>query len=321
VQRKLLGNEVEHPLDFTGVSPALGNAVRAYRLPMGQSIDPTSHWETTFAVAEAMGDYLVFGESDPDCASPWQARLAEQYESYHRMNPAAEEDLQSLIDSVQNRLQEFPPQAEPLPSREALLGQANRELGRWAWRSRRALRKAKRKIRSLKRDALRDPLTGLYNRRFLWEALHKELARCVRHQAPVGLLFVDVDGFKALNDTFGHPAGDRVLVRIAEALLATLRQADILARYGGEEFVILPLGPSESGIVRLAERLRSAVEKLEIQPEGRLIRVTISVGCTLTIPDGNDQGERLLAAADAAMYDAKRLGGNRIAFRPLLNES
>lgn len=322
VQRELYGSQNDHPLLLAKIPATLGNAMRNFRMQFAQPIDPDSHWERSFALAEAMGDYLVFAESYPDRSSEWLARLTRQYEIYHGGNTAADGGLPCLMDSVRVRLHDCLPVEQPLPSLGAMLSQANRELAGWIWRSRRAQRKSQETIRRLKRDALRDPLTGAYNRRFLREALHKEVARCRRHQSPVGLVFVDVDGFKAINDAWGHLAGDRVLVRIAETLSSTLRQADILARYGGEEFVVLPMDPSETGIVQLAERLRSAVEHLEIEVEGKLIPVTVSVGCTLTVPDRSDQdlSPLLLAAADSAMYEAKRLGGNRTVFRPLWNE-
>jgi diguanylate cyclase (GGDEF)-like protein len=233
------------------------------------------------------------------------------------------------METVCNQLSQWLPQEEPLSSPMEMLTQANRELSRLGFMSQRenqkakaGIRNARRTIRRLKREALCDPLTGLYNRRFLAEAMLREIAGCVRHSAPVGLMFIDVDGFKPLNDALGHHAGDQVLVRIARTLSGTVRQADVLARYGGEEFIILPMDPSESGLVQLAERLRAAVEQLEIQVEGCLIPVTISVGCTLAVPsrDDHDFGSLLLAAADAAMYDAKRLGGNRAVFRAIQDD-
>jgi diguanylate cyclase (GGDEF)-like protein len=186
-----------------------------------------------------------------------------------------------------------------------------------------SLQQVERKIFSLERQALRDSLTGVYNRRFLLEALQKEVARSCRDAKPIGLLFVDVDAFKPLNDTWGHLVGDIVLGRVAQTLGSVLRGGDILARYGGEEFVVLPNDPDEKGIVQLGERLRLAVEQLVTKVEGVPVTVTISVGCTLTVPTRNDLdlGPQLLASADAAMYDAKQLGRNRVVFRSMLDQS
>ncbi len=170
---------------------------------------------------------------------------------------------------------------------------------------------------------MHDPLTGVYNRRFLLEVLEKEVARACRQAAPLGLLFVDVDEFKSSNDALGHPAGDAILRSVADTLANMLRHADILARYGGDEFVILPHDPRETGILQLAERLRGAVEQLAIHVETERVQVTISVGCTLTVPGRNDLGvgPQLLAKADEAMYEAKQQGRNRVVFHPLPDAS
>jgi diguanylate cyclase (GGDEF)-like protein len=126
-----------------------------------------------------------------------------------------------------------------------------------------------------------------------------------------------------LNDRWGHLVGDQILRRVAETLQGVLRSSDILARYGGEEFVVLPNDPNETGIQQLAERLRQAVEQLVTKVDSARLQVTISVGCTLTVPtrDDLDLGPQLLASADAAMYDAKQLGRNKVVFRSLLDES
>jgi diguanylate cyclase (GGDEF)-like protein len=171
-------------------------------------------------------------------------------------------------------------------------------------------RRTQRRILRLEAQVIRDSLTGVYNRPFLLEALDKEIARCQRQQSPVGLLFVDVDGFKAINDDLGHLMGDHLLKRVAAALSATLRQADILARYGGDEFLILPMAPNEAGLPQLAERLRLAVEQRELEAAGIPVAVGVSIGGTIGIPHPSDDdfARRLLASADAAMYEAKRSG-------------
>lgn len=326
VQRECPTDPIEHPLHLANMPPALGHAVRAYQIQHPQPNVTCPRWERLFAIAEAMADSLILGEINPGRALEWRDRLNEQFASYCSENRVNAGTLESLVDSVRNQIMESLPEDEQLSNPVSILSQANRELARLASSSHKALRKTKSRVQKtertmlrLKQDALRDPLTGVYNRRFLGEALRKEVARCRRHQASVGLLFVDVDGFKSLNDAWGHQAGDMVLVRIAETLSGTLRQADILARYGGEEFVILPMDATEIGIVQLAERLRSAVEQLDIQMEGNRIPVTISVGCALAVPTSTDDDfdTRLLASADAAMYEAKRLGGNRIGFHSI----
>ncbi|HUG90947.1 MAG TPA: diguanylate cyclase [Planctomycetaceae bacterium] len=179
-----------------------------------------------------------------------------------------------------------------------------------------------RRIRALERQALRDPLTGIYNRQFFEESLAQETARCCRHSLPIGLVFIDVDRFKPVNDTWGHAFGDRVLKQVADTILRTIRANDVLARFGGEEFVVLPGNPSEAGLARLAERIRTAVALQEHTAEGRSVRVTVSIGYTLALPSRTetDLAARLVAAADAAMYEAKHLGRDRTSFQSLMDE-
>ncbi len=287
-------------------------------------------------IAERIGDFLGFEQSGWNLSADWLDRLKDVQQEVLGEEESARLPMESLLDAVRGRLQEGFPWRDEVGSESGMLSRANRELGRLGLRTavahgqaqsrvqqaEQSLRQYERQIFNLERQALRDPLTGIYNRRFLLEALQKEVARCCRYAAPLGLLFVDVDHFKPLNDTHGHLAGDMVLRRIAETLEGVLRGADILARYGGEEFVVLPNNPDEAGIVRLAERLRLAVEQLVTKVEGQSVRVTISIGSTLTVPTRNDLdlGPQLLAAADAAMYDAKELGRNRVVFRSLLDD-
>ena len=163
----------------------------------------------------------------------------------------------------------------------------------------------------LLRLAVRDGLTGLYNHRRFQEALVEEIARCTRSDSKMSLLMIDVDHFKRLNDTMGHPAGDDVLRAIADHLTSALRTIDLCARYGGEEFaVILPgANPAEARVV--AERIRATIESTMNDVPGRP-SVTISVGLASWPGDGAT-GEALLGSADRALYAAKGAGRNRVA--------
>lgn len=161
--------------------------------------------------------------------------------------------------------------------------------------------------------AVIDPLTGLYNRRYLDAHLATKGA-AMRHGSTLGILFIDVDRFKAINDTLGHDAGDRVLCEVAKKLAASLRSFDTLARFAGDEFVILMPDMKTTALEVVAERLRSAVTEIETGAEaggGAPLRVTVSVGAALGTGDGEDIAA-LVRLADAAMYDAKRQGGNRV---------
>jgi diguanylate cyclase (GGDEF)-like protein len=175
----------------------------------------------------------------------------------------------------------------------------------------------------LQEQTLHDPLTKVYNRKFFEESLDRELQRCTRHAGLIGVVFLDIDHFKKINDVHGHPCGDAVLARVAEALRGTLRNSDILARFGGEEFVVLASEPTEKGLMKLAERLRSRVEEEEILWDGERILATISVGAVLALPGRNqpDLGQQIVAAADEAMYESKRGGRNQVHVRVLVGEA
>jgi diguanylate cyclase (GGDEF)-like protein len=164
--------------------------------------------------------------------------------------------------------------------------------------------------------SLLDPLTGLFNRRFLAGQASRMWRQGRRDGTRVAAMVLDLDHFKRLNDTHGHAAGDSVLRTVAASLSSTVRPTDVLARTGGEELVVLGLvsDPDEAG--RLAERLRTAVARSRT-PEGH--SVTASIGIALTRPaEGDDPTAalwRLIDCADAAMYEAKQQGRNRIAAR------
>lgn len=159
-------------------------------------------------------------------------------------------------------------------------------------------------------SALRDGLTGLYNRRAFGDNLSATLAREKRQGGRCALLMLDIDHFKRLNDRFGHPAGDEVLKNSAKVLARQLRGGDQAARYGGEEFVVVLPGTEEAGAVHLAERIRSALEKSQLTLEGTRIGVTASLG--VAVWDGDAAPEALVAAADRALYAAKQGGRNQV---------
>ncbi len=159
-------------------------------------------------------------------------------------------------------------------------------------------------------SALRDGLTATFNRRYFVDRLHTEMRFAVRHSKSLGLLFVDIDHFKKINDTYGHQAGDAVLAGVAREMLTTIRTEDVLARYGGEEFAIICREVELEGVKALAERLRAAVERTKYEHGGHVIPVTISIGAAVDRRITDPQA--LIAAADAAMYEAKRSGRNRV---------
>jgi diguanylate cyclase (GGDEF)-like protein len=154
-----------------------------------------------------------------------------------------------------------------------------------------------------------DPLTGLRNARTLQERLAEEIARARRYGHPLSLLFVDVDGLKAINDRGGHGAGDRALVRVATALRRTARSTDLAARWGGDEFALLAPDTTSGAALILGERVRALVSE-DARAAGETM--TVSVGLATTAGQGDASPEQLRADADVALYAAKRQGRDRV---------
>ncbi|MBI4954223.1 MAG: diguanylate cyclase [Myxococcales bacterium] len=159
--------------------------------------------------------------------------------------------------------------------------------------------------------ALRDPLTRAYNKKYFLDSIATEVSYAKRHETPLSLIMFDLDHFKRVNDTYGHPAGDQVLIEIAAVVQGMLRAEDVFARYGGEEFVVVLRGITLANAGLLAERLRAAVEVAPIVSDGKRLPVTVSVGVACFEPHQEDP-RGLIAAADEALYAAKHAGRNRV---------
>jgi diguanylate cyclase (GGDEF)-like protein len=166
-----------------------------------------------------------------------------------------------------------------------------------------------RLLEELVRQASRDPLTGCYRRESGKEFLDVQFLVAARHGAPLTVLFADLDGFKRVNDTFGHDEGDRVLASAAAALRRMVRESDLVLRWGGEEFVVVLPHTGKEEAIALLERLRS--QGLGLLPDGRPL--TISVGVAELLADGARSAEELVDLADHRMYTAKQAGRNRYA--------
>jgi len=161
--------------------------------------------------------------------------------------------------------------------------------------------------RNLQLQATTDPLTGLYNRLKLNEALGIEMARARRHGTPLSLMLYDVDHFKMINDNHGHQVGDEVLVQISQWVLQRIRPTDLLARWGGEEFIILAPGSDGQAAYQVADRLRLAMQQVQFQKVGTM---SCSFGISQYV-DG-DTAVSMVARADVALYRAKMSGRNRV---------
>lgn len=237
-------------------------------------------------VAGKSVEILSFFEIDPGEMKPFSLLLQEANEELRRINLSYE---QVVMQAKQARQK-----AEELA---AELLQANVKL---------------------REMAFRDGLTGLYNYRYFQELMDREVSRAVRYDLALSLMLFDIDFFKKVNDTYGHPAGDEVLRHLAELVQATMRISDIVVRYGGEEFaVILPSTDLAGGKV-FATRLRRRVEEMEVVVNGIPIRITISIGLT-----GYDAARKsldksvMINSADAALYKAKHNGRNRVVVQKL----
>ncbi|WP_112188326.1 sensor domain-containing diguanylate cyclase [Ralstonia sp. GX3-BWBA] len=164
-------------------------------------------------------------------------------------------------------------------------------------------------------ESLTDPMLSIWNRRAAMELLARECGHAMLHRQPLSLLVVDVDHFKRVNDTYGHPAGDAVLIEIARTLRVNSRPIDSVGRYGGEEFLVVLPDTTTLQATSIAERLRSTVEALEIATLEGPIRCTISLGLASCEPGRNlCTPTDLIMRADAALLAAKRLGRNRVIF-------
>jgi len=170
------------------------------------------------------------------------------------------------------------------------------------------IEKLKNRIRE---QAIRDPLTNLFNRRFLNEFMERELALARRNQKPLALVMLDLDHFKQLNDQFGHQTGDQIIELVAKHLLRQSRRSDILFRYGGEEFLVMLPNTSAQQARHLAETWRTQIEQSQVFSKEQSLSVTISAGIAC-YPEHGTTSFNLIQAADQALYQAKAAGRNQV---------
>lgn len=254
-------------------------------------------------------------------------RRADSKDSGERLGRNMSNEVESLSDSVRQSIDLADPQSRVLASLDRMQSHvrthlddenARREQAETvASTLRKQLRRLEQETFDLRRqvaqayqDAMRDPLTGLPNRRAYDERIAHEVARWRRFREPLALLVCDVDNFKDVNDTFAHKAGDKALVMIGKLLSARLRETDFLARYGGEKFVVLLTGASQDDALRLADGTRTSIENGGLHAPGQPVKITHSGG--LVLFDDGDTAEPVFERADKAPYEAKRQGKNKV---------
>lgn len=269
---------------------------------------------------------------DPNCGEKVrqiQVKLTEHF-------GLTEEQIMQLVDSVANRsielLATFEIDPGDLKPYSQMLEEANEELGRLNLsyeqlvmelkgakeetdRLAAELREANSKLREL---VFRDGLTGLYNHRYFQEMVEREMDRAKRYNTSFSLIMFDLDYFKKVNDNYGHPNGDLVLMNVAHVVQRIARPSDIVARYGGEEFAVILPETDEAGLKIFAERLRCSIERTATLVERKEIQVTISVGGTCYQATNNKLGKKkIIDTADRALYTSKDSGRNCVTILPL----
>lgn len=283
-------------------------------------------------VASAVGGYF--------CGNNQGEELARLRELTSSIFGFSEESLAEFLEKVEARVQEtgslLATSTDDLPSAAELMEQACEQLAAISIAQHQQNQKTQlqhqltelEKVeletqnRELREQAVCDSLTSLYNRRFYDETLRNEVSRARRRGSSIGIIFIDADRFKHLNDTYGHQFGDVVLKGLGSIIRSNTRNTDITARYGGEEFVVLATDATEAGLRILSERIRLAVEAEVFRYEGEVVPVTVSVGAAFASPHRDDENlpSKILEAADAAMYESKRRGRNRTTLHSMATE-
>jgi two-component system cell cycle response regulator len=176
-----------------------------------------------------------------------------------------------------------------------------------------------KRLRELHIAAIRDVLTGLFNRRYLEQRIPTEVAFSNRHGTPLAVLVLDLDHFKRINDELGHAAGDAALTAFGKVVAKEIRSEDVAGRFGGEEFLVLARGADEAGGVRLADRILERVRELGVMFDNRCIKFTVSIGIAACDASRKTSAAELVHAADVALLEAKRQGRDRVSTRGRLS--
>jgi len=248
-------------------------------------------------VQERLKELNVDPELMNDIQTEIREKLAESA-SLFNIDPSSLPEPEELLEDAMDQLATF---TQSMDESRAVPNELLAENGR-----------LKQQVEDLVKQTSTDGLTGIANRAFFDRRLMELTQHCLRRESTMGVVVIDIDRFKSVNDTYGHQAGDHILKQVAQALDGVTRDDETIARYGGEEFCVLLEDAKLEGMTIVGERLRTAVERLPILFESQSIPVTISVGIAMGTPDSKDFGLRLFAEADAALYQAKQTGRNKV---------
>jgi diguanylate cyclase (GGDEF)-like protein len=324
VEQELLGTThmelAEKLLDSWGLPLVLCEAIGAHHDP-GRIADPTSRPSTLARVlhlSTLCSELLLSDEADLEAAVEGLRDLGNQY--FHMDGVACSE----LLKAVESR---FPDTAKMLDVEmedpQTLLEvrtRASELLVRESLALNEQVQSVSHEVellseqkRELEVQALTDALTGLGNRAFFDETLRGEIDRARQQRCGLGLLILDMDHFKSVNDTYGHSAGDELLRSVARVVRDQIREADSAARWGGEELAVICPAVSRAELERCAEKLRAAIEAIELTHESGVLRRTVSIGgCVMDEISEGDGNQKLIEAADRELYRAKSEGRNRV---------
>lgn len=242
---------------------------------------------------------------DPEQMNELQTEIREKLAesaSLFNIDPSSLPEPEELLEDAMDQLATF---TQSMDETRSVPNELLEENGR-----------LKQQVEDLVKQTSTDGLTGVANRSFFDRRLTELTQHCLRRKEAMGVVVIDIDRFKLVNDTYGHQAGDHILKQVAAALNHVTRDDETMARYGGEEFCVLLEDAKLDGMMIVGERLRTAVEKLPIVFENQAIPVTISVGISMGTPTGKEFGLQLFAEADAALYQAKQTGRNKVVIAP-----
>jgi diguanylate cyclase (GGDEF)-like protein len=274
--------------------------------------------KSALEIAQALGAKTVESEihlrlADAYEAMGYPAQALEHYKTHHRLEKTLGAELAERklrIFSVQRELEQAQAEAQIAHLKNVELKQALEELEQAHRENMGLMQKLAQKSQELEVQVVQDPLTHLYNRRYLETVLEREFLLAQQTRQPLPVAMLDVDNFKCVNDSFSHQVGDQVLIQVAQILLQCLRSSDTAARFGGEEFVVMLPQISPENALMVCERIRKAVEGHEWAKIHPQLSVTISIGLASNSALSNQ--EKLLSAADEMLYAAKRSGKNKV---------